>query len=264
MPDGGAEVTEDRLLAGRVRLRQLRRGHRIGTDAVLLAATVAPSEGDVVCDIGAGAGGVGLMLAARANIALVLVERDPTLVELCRENVALNGYSERARVIEADILAPAGERRAAGLEPTSADIVVTNPPFLEEGRSRPSPDGERAAAHQLAAGALEPWLRGCADLLRFGGRLALIHRADRIADCLALLGRGFGEVAVRGVHPRADAPAVRMLLTAVRGSRAPMSVLPPVVLHDLEGRFTAEAEAIHRGEALLVPNENGRRKAPDP
>lgn len=121
------DVADDALLGGRVRLRQLRRGHRVGTDAVLLAAAVEPQTGEVVADIGAGTGAVGLMIAARAiGVSVVFVERDPVLLDLCRANAGLNGITERASTVEADVLASAGERRRAGLIPSSADWVATN------------------------------------------------------------------------------------------------------------------------------------------
>lgn len=245
-----AETTEDALLGGRVRLLQPAKGHRAGTDAVLLAACVTPALGDLVADMGAATGAVGLMIADRAREArLLFVERDPGLAELCRTNCVLNGVDGRVTV--ADLLDSAS-RRSGGLRPESADWVVTNPPFLQEGEGRISPDAGRAAAHVLPRGGLEAWLRACATLLKPKGRLALVHRADRLAACLALGERGFGDLRLRFVHPQAGHPAIRLLLTAVKGSRAPLMVEPPVILHDSDGRFTAQAEALHRGEALLT------------
>jgi tRNA1(Val) A37 N6-methylase TrmN6 len=153
-------------------------------------------------------------------------------------------------VATADVL-DKRSRLAAGLRPESADLVLTNPPFLEEGQARLSPDPRRAAAHALPAGGLEAWLQACAGLLKPKGRLVLIHRAERLADGLGLLGRGMGGIALRFVHPAADRPAIRVLVSAVKGSRAPLRVLPPVVLNGPDGRFTPEAEALHRGEAFL-------------
>lgn len=253
MAEAPGGTTEDSFLAGKVRLRQLRRGHRAGTDAVLLAACVDPRAGDAVYDLGAGVGAVGLMIAARTGAGVVLVEKEAALIGLCAANIVLNGLMGRVRVIEADILAPASARRAAGLARESADWAVTNPPFLEEGRARRSPSALRAAAHQLPEGGFDRWVSAAADLLRPGGRLALIHRADRLGLCLERLGRGFGDAAVRPVHPQAGEPAIRILVTAVKGSRAPTRLLPALVLHQEPGGFTAEAEAVHRGERLLVP-----------
>lgn len=247
---GTHPVSEDRLLGGKVRLLQPERGHRAGTDAVLLAASAPVSAGDVVLDAGAATGAVGLMVAAREKAArIVFVERDAELAELCRRNAALNGLD--ARIAAADLLDKAS-RQAAGLLPESADVVMTNPPFLEEGQARLSPDPGRAAAHALPAGGLEAWIGACAFLLKPKGKLVLIHRADRLSDCLTTLGKGFGSVALRFVHPMADRPAIRVILSAVKGSRGPLSVLPPVILSGPDGRFTAEAEALHRGEVFLA------------
>lgn len=244
------EVTEDALLGGRVRLLQPAKGHRVGTDAVLLAASAPVRPDDIVIDVGAATGAVGLMAAAREkNACLVFVERDPALAELCRRNC--DSYAVQGQVIVADLLDKAS-RQASGLVPESADLVLTNPPFLEEGQARISPDRGRAAAHALPAGGLEAWLRACIGLLKPKGRLVLIHRADRLADCLDAMGKGMGGVAVRFVHPAIDQPAIRILLSAVKGSRAPLSILPPVILNGPDGRFTPEAEALHRGEATLL------------
>jgi tRNA1(Val) A37 N6-methylase TrmN6 len=260
MGEGDLELTEDTLLAGRVRLLQPRRGHRAGTDAVLLAATVAPDAGEVVYDLGAGVGAVGLMIAARNDATMVLVEKEPALAALCRRNIALNGFGTRLSVVEADLLAPGAARREAGLSPESADIVVTNPPFLDDATARRSPEALRSDAHHLPEGGFERWIAAAADILRPRGRLGLVHRADRLAACLARLSQGFGAVTVRPVHPRAHEPAMRVLLTARKGSRSPLRLLPALVLHDADGSFTPAAAAIHAGEALLQTETGARRR----
>lgn len=253
MPDLEAEeIGEDALLGGRVRLLQPRRGHRAGTDAVLLAAMAQPRPGEVICDLGAATGAVGLMIAARSPVGeIVLVERDPVLARLCRDNIRLNGLDGRARAVEADILAPPAERCRLGLLPGSADLVVTNPPYLEPGRSRRSPDPRRAQAHELALGDLQRWIATAADLLKPRGRIALIHRADTLGRCLRGLEAGFGDVRIRGVHPRQGDPAIRILICAIKGSRAPSCLLSPLVLHGADGTFTPEAAALHGGDAVV-------------
>jgi tRNA1(Val) A37 N6-methylase TrmN6 len=82
--------------------------------------------------------------------------------------------------------------------------------------------------------------------------LVLIHRADRMAECLRILERWLGGIELRFVHPADDRPAIRFLLSGIKGSRAPLSVLPPLVLNGPDGRFTSQAEALHRGEATLL------------
>jgi tRNA1(Val) A37 N6-methylase TrmN6 len=243
-------ITEDTLLDGRVRLLQPAEGHRAGTDAVLLAAAAAADPGDTVVDMGAATGAVGLMIAARVpGVRLILVERDPELAELCRQNLILNHLD--GQVAAADLL-DSRARREAGLLSESADLVVTNPPFLEAGRARISPNARRAAAHALPEGGLGAWLGACAGLLKPKGQLAVIHRADRLAECLAGLPPSFGGIRLRLVHPQAGKSATRLLMTARKGSRAPLQVEAPLILHDETSRFTPEAEALHRGMAAAM------------
>lgn len=253
MPDRADEPEPDLWLGGTLRLRQAPRGaHRAGTDAVLLACLVAPETGAVICDVGAGTGAVGLGCAMRApGTRVVLVERDPDLATLASENAALNGLSERTAIRIADVLAPGAMRRAAGLEANGADLVLTNPPFFEQGRYRASPVAGKADAHGFAEGGLEAWLRACVDLLKPNGRLGLIHRADALPACLDALRGRFGGIAVRPVQPRADAPAIRILITARKGSRAPFALLPALVLHEAGGGFTRQAAALHAGRAWI-------------
>jgi tRNA1(Val) A37 N6-methylase TrmN6 len=246
-----AEISEDALLGGRVRLFQPRRGHRAGTDAVLLAAAAGAKAGETIVDLGSASGAVGLMIAAREPGAkLVFVERDEAMVALCRRNIALNELDGRASAVAADVFAPRAERIAAGLAPEQADVVATNPPFFEGRGARPSPDPGRRAAHEMAGGTLEGWIETGADLLRPRGRLVMIHRADALGTCLVALSRRFGTIRVTPVQAKAGSDSVRVLLSAVKGGKAPLSLAPALVLHEADGRFTEAVAVMHAAPTL--------------
>jgi tRNA1(Val) A37 N6-methylase TrmN6 len=87
-------------------------------------------------------------------------------------------------------------------------------------------------------------------LLHSAGTLTLISRADGLSDALAAL-NGFGDVTVLPVHGRAGQPAIRVLVTARKGGRAPLRLMPPLMLNDASGRPTTEAEAVLRDAAAL-------------
>ena len=88
-----------------------------------------------------------------------------------------------------------------------------------------------------------------ARVLHSAGTLTLIWRADGLAEVLAALDARFGDVAVLPVHGRAGAPAIRVLVRARKGSRAPLALLPGLMLNDEAGKPTAAAEAVLRGAA---------------
>jgi tRNA1(Val) A37 N6-methylase TrmN6 len=250
-----ARVTIDRWLGGRLGLIQPKDGHRVGTDAALLAAAAGTPEGRIA-DVGAGVGAVGLALAQRSKRVFAdLIEIDPDLAQLAGINAARNGLEARVRVLRADVLAP-GARRAAGLADETADCVVTNPPFFEPGTVRVSPDRGRTRAHVLspaeaAATPLETWVRASLALLVPGGRFVMIHRPDALASILAATKRRLGAVSLLPVHPAAGVGAHRLLIAGVKGSKAPLRIAPALILHEADGRLTAEADAVHRGNALI-------------
>lgn len=240
------EVTEDRLLGGRLRLRQPAVGYRAGMDAALLGAACGGKAGERVLDVGCGAGAALLQAAARAPEArFVGLERDQAAAALARENLALNGMASRAEIQVGDVADGFG---ALGLE--RFDAVLCNPPFFDDPGALRPPHPARAGAWMNDAG-LEVWTGFMLKAARDGGRIVVVHRVERLADLLTQLGTRAGSFAVRPVHPFAEAPAKRVLVRAIRGGRAPLRLLPALTLHTPDGGHAATAEAILKGEAAL-------------
>ena len=233
-------------------LHQPKRGHRFGHDAILLAAACPARRGDHALDLGAGVGAAGLALAKRvAGISVTLVEIDPQLSALAQANADRNGFSASIRTVALDVT---GSRRAfakAGLVPGSAMHVLMNPPFHDEISHQASPDPERAVAHVGSSTTLAAWVTTAAWMLRPRGTLTLIWRADGLLDVLSALAKAFGGTAVLPVHGKPGRSAIRILLRAVKGSRAPLELVPGLVLNDASGRPTPEAQAVLRDGAPL-------------
>ncbi|HRK25115.1 MAG TPA: methyltransferase [Beijerinckiaceae bacterium] len=249
-PTALVATTDDLLFAGRLRLRQPARGHRAGSDAVLLAAA-CPAGARRVVDLGCGAGTVGLRVAQVEDAAEVcLVDRDPALLALTNENAGANGLAARCRTVAGDCLDRRFAASGAGLSGW-AEVVLTNPPFYVPGAGTVSPERHKAGAHVLS-GDLRDWVKGGLRCLAPRGTIVLIHRADALVSVIEALGGRFGGLKIRPVHPRAEAPAHRMLVLGRRGSRAAPVILPPLVLHGPDGRFTPLAAALHEGTARLA------------
>ncbi len=243
------QLTEDAFLGGKLRLRQPKSGHRAGHDAVLLAAATPAHPGDRVADLGAGVGAAGLAVAKRVpGIKLVLVEADEELADLARINARANAVD--ARTIVLDVSADAETFASRGLHADSIDVVLMNPPFNDPARHRASPDKARKAAHLATPGMLASWVHAARRILKSEGELVMIWRADGIADVLAALDRGFGSLVILPVHANVTSPAIRVLVRATKGGRAPTRMLTPLILDETAGSAAA-LRSILAGEGVL-------------
>jgi tRNA1(Val) A37 N6-methylase TrmN6 len=251
-PDEPFETTNDAVLGGRLRLRQPLRGHRVGHDAILLAAATGAHAGEHAVDLGSGVGGAGLALAVRVPaLKVTLVEIDAGLCALASGNAERNGLAERVNAVACDV-EDTSALAAAGLASGSIDHVLMNPPFNDARRQNASPDPRRRLAHVAGPGLLSRWVAAADWLLKPNGSLTLIWRADGRDAVLAALSAAFGDIVMMPVYPRAGAAAIRVLVRALKASDpAARHDAPALVLNDDNGKPTAAAEAVLRHAAPL-------------
>ncbi|NHB75909.1 tRNA1(Val) (adenine(37)-N6)-methyltransferase [Rhodobacter calidifons] len=243
------ELSDDKFLCGRLRLLQPLKGYRAATDPVLLAAACPAEPGEEVLDLGCGAGAAALCLGLRVpGLALAGLELQPAYADLARRNAARNGIA--VEVHEGDLARmPAALRR-------DFDHVIANPPYYPAGGS-PSPVAARARAMQVET-PLAAWVAAATRRLRPGGWLTLICGADGLPEVLAALAPKLGSASVLPLAPREGRAALRVIVQARKGGRAPFRLLAPFVLHqgaahdgDRES-YTPAANAILREGADLL------------
>jgi len=246
MDESPVDVTEDRVLGGRATIFQLAKGYRAGLDAALLAAACDAHAGETVLEPGCGVGAALLAAAVRRpGVRFVGLERDPGALALAQRGVLANGLGDRVEAVCGDIaLTPPSRARF--------DAAICNPPYFDDAARMRGPHATRRGAY-IADDGLAAWVTFLLASVREGGSILMIHRAERLPDLIASLGRKAGSLQVRPILPFSDQPASRVIVRAVRGGRAPFRLLPPLVVHAREGaKHTAEAEAILRGEDALA------------
>lgn len=248
MTEGAAPaVGEDALLGGRVRFLQPRDGYRVAIDPVLLAAAAPVAPGMRVLDLGCGAGAIALCLLARCpDLSVTGLEGEPAMAELARRNAALNGVADRFRPLLGRVETPP-EDLGEGY-----DLVATNPPYLGAARADAPPSALKAAAHVEGGADLAVWIAAAHRALRAKGRLAMIHRADRLGEILAALSPGFGDILVHPLWPKPGRAAKRVVVLARKGVASPLTLSAGTVLHDEAGRYTVAAAAALAGAPLAV------------
>ncbi|MBB4568534.1 tRNA1(Val) (adenine(37)-N6)-methyltransferase [Rhizobium leucaenae] len=228
------------------------RGHRSGMDAMLLAALVADGRKIRVADLGAGAGAAGMAVASRLEQAeVVLFERSPEMAEFARKSLELSEnarFASRVAIVEADVTLTAKARNDAGLIDDSFHHVIMNPPF-NDASDRLTPDALKAQAHAMTDGLFESWVRTAGAIMIPGGQLSLIARPQSIAEIIAACGRRFGGIEITSIHPREGENAVRILVTAIKGSRARLALRAPLIMH---------GEGTHKFSDFVDDLNNGR------
>jgi len=240
-------------------------GHRSGVDAMLLASLVVADKPVRVADLGAGAGAAGLAVAARLEQArILLVEKSPLMADYARRTLALpeNAFlAGRVEVLEADVTMTGKPRIAAGLLDEVCDHVIMNPPF-NDAADRRTPDALKAEAHAMTVGLFEAWIRTAGAIMKPGGQLSLIARPQSIAEIIDACGKRFGGLEITAVHPRPDENATRILVTAVKGSRARLALRVPFFVHGPDGHsFTSFVDDLNNGRAAY-PRLGARRNPP--
>ena len=246
---GGADVTQDAFLGGRVVAWQPKSGFRAGLDSVLLAAAVPASPGATVFDLGMGAGVASLCLAARVKgVAIEGLEIARDLCALARRNAQGLGPGNALTVHMGDAMRP-----PSAIPRQTFDHVMTNPPFLDANLGSASPNQAKARATALDLQDEALWFKSALALLRPKGWLTVVHRADALLRIVGHLGAGAGDVTVIPLFPAQGKPATRIVLRARKGGRGPLTLCPGLVLHASDGSFTPEIQAILRDAQPLVP-----------
>lgn len=230
-------------------------GHRAGMDAMMLAATVPTGFAGLLADFGAGAGAAGLAVVSRCEGAKVtLVERSPEMAAFAEASLAhpANQHlSDRVTVLRADVTLTGKARGAAGLPDNRFDFVIMNPPF-NAGEDRATPDALRREAHVMADGLFEAWVRSAAAVVKPRGGIAIIARPPSLASILDALAGRFGNAEIVPVHPRADQPAIRIVVRGFLGARGKLTLRPPLILHEATAKgLLPPANAISNGTATL-------------
>ena len=240
--------TIDKLLGGKLRIKQPARGYRIGIDTVLLASAIKPKAGAKVLDLGCGVGGISLcLLSNHLSISVVGMDLDSDLVEIATENILTGGFEERFIPLTGSVSDP-----HKSLAPNTFDLIITNPPYLESSSSNPSPEKRKNSANIETEVDLGTWLNFSAKFLKPGGSISLIHRADRLDQILALMRKSFGGLSVYPLWPKTGRPAKRVIVSGIKGSASPTKILPGAIIHNADGSYTAPVQAALTGEKLLA------------
>lgn len=214
----------EELFEGGLKIIQNKNYYRFTSDSVLLTRFVRAKRGERVADFCAGSGIVGLhfyALAPEAVSSVALFEMQPELSEMSARSVALNGLK--------NFTAVCSRVQDIGREYNEAfSLVLCNPPYERGGFE--NADYKKAVCRKEITVTLADIVDAARRALKFGGRLALVNRADRLAEVLyAMKSRGIEPKRLQFVCGREGAKPYLLLAEGTKGAKEGMEILPALV-----------------------------------
>ena len=213
-----------------------------GIDAVLLSGFARAEKGSKVLDLGTGTGVIPILMEAKNEDAhFTALEIQEESAEMASRSVALNGLEEKIDIVCGDIKEADKLFKAA-----SFDVITTNPPYMNDGGGIKNDYGPKTIARHEVLCSLDDIARVSSKLLKFGGKLFMVHRPHRLTDIMCTLREHKLEPKViRFVHSYVDKEPTMVLVEAVRSGKPMVKVMPPLIVYGSDGKYTDEINEIY-------------------
>ena len=220
------EVVEDMGIAN-LKIIQDKRLYRFTSDSVLLSRFAAVKKGEKIADFCAGSGIVAFHTHAlhidKPPAQYTLFEMQAPLCNLAKKTIEYNGFTNFA-VVNCrlqDIPKEYAERFS---------LILCNPPYERAGTGFDNADYEKAVCRKEITLTLAEIAKAAAKSLKYGGRLCMVHRADRLAElCYVLKGVGIEVKKLQFVAGRDGTKPYLVLLEGVKGGKPATEILPTIV-----------------------------------
>ena len=216
-----------------------------GMDAVLLSGFSWIRKNEKVLELGTGNGILPILLAAKTEgRQFTGLEIQPELADMASRSVILNDLTDRITIMEGDL------RQADQLlGRASFDVVVSNPPYMNQNHGLTNPQEAKAIARHEITCSLEDVVCQASRVLKPGGRFFMVHRPHRLAEIMHWLDHYRMEPKrMRMVHPYEDADANMVLIESVRGAGSWLKMEPPLIVYESAGVYTKEILQIYGKE----------------
>ncbi|MGL4987936.1 MAG: tRNA1(Val) (adenine(37)-N6)-methyltransferase [Cetobacterium sp.] len=208
-------------------------------DSLLISNFVSLTRGtNKILDLGTGNGAIPLFLSQRTDANIIGFEIQEISADLAVRNIELNSLDHRLSVIHDDM-----KNWKQHLQHGSQDVVITNPPFFKfHGNENQLNDLDQItlARHEITIN-LDSLIEVASKLLKDKGHFAMVHRPDRFLEIVDTMRKyGIAPKKVQFCHSKIDKQAKILLIEGVRNGKDALTILPPFISHDVDGKYSAE------------------------
>ncbi|ANC75371.1 hypothetical protein ABE65_000175 [Fictibacillus phosphorivorans] len=215
-------------------------------DAVLLSrfAWVPIQKGKII-DLCSGNGAVALLLSKRSKAKITGVEIQERLHSMATRSVALNHLEEQIQMDLADI------KEAPAIYGYGAfDALTCNPPYFASVHEEDFNQNEHLAIarHEIHC-SLEDVIRVSSQLVKQGGKVAMVHRPNRLMEILAYMREYKLEPKkLQLIYPKAGSEANMLLIEGMKNGKPDLHILPPITVYSEDGQYTEQLKRMFYGE----------------
>lgn len=214
------------------------------TDALLLAHLTPLRTKDKVMDICSGNGIIPLLLSDRTDMPIDCIEIQPQLVDMAQRSFIHNQLNTQLNMYEMDIKDVKGR-----FTPSQYDIVTCNPPYFRQNQSfQHLKEAHRIARHEVLCD-FSDCVRAANHLLKQGGKMIVVQRADRLIDVLTEM--RMVKIEPKLIYPIYATPnkaqAITVVVHGIKGGKADVKMMPPFYIYNDKNEYSEEMNEVYYG-----------------
>ena len=211
------------------------------TDSVLLANFAQVKPKDTVVELCAGTGLISVIVAGKKKPkSIIAVELQKDCCDLLKESVDLNNLKDTIQIINSPI-----QELDDKINRESIDVVIVNPPYYKKEQARNDNLAIALSTHEIAL-TIDEVFEQTARLLKFGGKLYMVHHTDRLVELIVKMSQFKLEPKIiQFVQPKPKVNANLVLIEAVKGGKTGVKIKDVLIFRDENGEESLDVKKIY-------------------
>ena len=207
-------------------------------DSVLLPnfVTLNPNTKKIL-DLCSGNLPIPLILSTKTNANIYAVELQQEIYDLAKETLKINNLENRITLYNDN-----AKNMTNKFETDTFDLITCNPPYFKYNDTSLINDNiiKSIARHEIEIN-IEDIIKISKKLLKNGGSLSIVHRAERLIEIIELMRKNNIEPKrIRFIYPKENTESNLILIDGRKNGNPGLKILPPLVVHNNDGSYTEE------------------------
>lgn len=218
------------------------KGFCFGVDAVLLSGFAKVKKGETALDLCTGTGIIPILLEAKTNGEhFSAIEIQPESADMARRSVELNNLNDKINIVTGDI-----KECTKYFKASSFNVITCNPPYMSSNIGYLNESSPKAIARHEILCNIDDVFSASNKMLKYGGRIYMVHRSERLADIFCSARKYNIEPKVMQlVAAHSDKNPELVLLEFSKGGKAGLKVMSPLIIYKADGTYTDNVHDIY-------------------